>query len=121
MPWLAIAQPDRLTRVAAADGVPIDVHEVDFFLRGIGADPLDESYVVLAADERFVILDLGTGTVTASSRDITRNLAVGGAVIQRVSAGAVRWYAGNNAGVWSATVTREPARLFADGFEDVVR
>jgi hypothetical protein len=121
MPWLAIAQPDRLTRVAAADGVPIDVHEVDFFLRGIGADPLDDSYVVLAADERFVILDLGTGTVTASSRDITRNLAVGGAVIQRVSAGAVRWYAGNNAGVWSATVTREPARLFADGFEDVVR
>lgn len=121
MQWLAIAQPDRLTRVAAADGAQIDGHAVDFFLRGVGADPLDDSYVVLAADDRFRVLDLASGTVTASSRNITRNLAVGGAVIPRVSAGAVRWYAGSNAGVWSATVTREPGRLFADGFEDVAR
>ena len=116
-PWLAIAQRDQLTRVRAADGTEIDVNQVGFDLRGVAASPLDDSYLVLAADDRLRILDLPSASVTATTRDITRNLAARGTVIPRVVNGTVRWYVGNNAGVWSATVVREPAPLFSNGFE----
>lgn len=116
-PWLAIAQADRLNLVAAIDGTPIREYALDFAVRGVAADPQDDRHVVLAADDRFVSFDLPSGVVAARSRSVARGLAQRGVVIPRVTGGGVRWFAGNNAGVWSATVPRESALLFSDGFE----